>query len=92
MQKCFSSGREDLVELLAGNVSLNRDPSLFFAFGVRIFDVAVQDMLVRFMEKEPLLYDAVNVVDDFGYTPFLHYVLYYFRGCAKYKDNLQKFL
>ena len=49
-------------------------------------------MLVRFMEKEPLLYDAVNAVDDFGYTPFLYYVLYYFRGCAKYKDNRQKFL
>ena len=92
VQKCFSSGREDLVELLASNVSLNRDPSLFFAFGVRIFDVAVQEMLVRFMEKEPLEYEAVNVVDDFGYTPFLHYVLYYFRCCGKYKANLQRFL
>jgi hypothetical protein len=71
----FESGNLELLNLFGGNVDLNSDPTLFFAFSeYTIFKESVQKLIVDCMNQKTIEDETINFVNDDGFTPFLYYL------------------
>jgi ankyrin repeat protein len=71
---CFETENFPLLELLMGKVSINKDPDLFFAFKDKIINVEYQVILESLIKNDPPSKEAMNCLDDNGFSPFLAYI------------------
>jgi ankyrin repeat protein len=67
----LTNGLNEVIELLGADINLNSDPSMFFAFGVKIFKKSLQELIVRAIKKNRLDADTINCVETNGFSPFL---------------------
>lgn len=72
----FESAMLSLIEVFGETIDLNVDPSLFFAVSDTILKESTQDMMREFISgKGRIMEDeAINFVNDHGFTPFLWYI------------------
>lgn len=61
----FEAGMMDLVKLFGGNIDLNQDPSLFFAFsGASVFKSNLHALLLDCMKAKHIEDETINHVND----------------------------
>ena len=83
----------DLLQIFGGNVDLNEDPTLFFAFtGVAVLKVQVHNILRECLMKKRIEDDAINYVNDEGFTPFLYYINEFVKMKHKALTNIQEII
>lgn len=71
----FEGGITELIKLFGGNIDLNQDPTLFFAFsGASVFKTNLHELLISCLKSKHIEDETINFVNDNGYTPFLYYV------------------
>jgi hypothetical protein len=63
-----------MVRLLSEGISINEDPHLMHSLASKILHVKYQGILKDLLHQEIPTPDALNVLDDSGYSPFLHYI------------------
>jgi|LauGreDrversion4_2_1035121.scaffolds.fasta_scaffold97654_1 hypothetical protein len=76
MTLAFECGMTSLLQLFGQVIDLNQDPTLFFAVTDSILKESTQEMMRDFIEGEGRRTEdeAINYVNDQGFTPFLAYL------------------
>ena len=68
---CLDNDNPSLLNLLKKKISLNLEPTIFFAFAPKIFNIQFQKILLQIIENDPPTVETMNVLDSQGLTPFL---------------------
>ena len=89
---CLTLKKLDLLRNFMHCVSLNKDPTLFFAFAPNILNGEYQKILFELFEQEKPGKEALAELDEFGYTPFLAFVNEFVKQMSSTLSTIQGFV
>jgi len=91
-QVCLENENYDLLEMFLEPSAFEKNKSLIFTFGNRIYDPIVKHSFDIMMKKAPPTKDDINAMNDQGFTPFLYYLKNFLTNASGYYQMIESYI